>query len=104
MEDERSNRFWGTKIAMEEIIGIYEHFDGELYIVFGEGRHTETGEEIIVYKPLSDGYGNFSVTPKTVFFEEFEVAGTPSQVFRKLSEQETIEKLASLLEKSIPEL
>lgn len=32
--------------------GLYRHFKGELYRVFGAAFHTETGERLILYYPL----------------------------------------------------
>lgn len=32
--------------------GIWRHYKGNRYLVLGLGRHTETGEEVVVYIPL----------------------------------------------------
>jgi len=32
--------------------GFYKHYKGGLYFVFGEGKHTETQEKLVVYYSL----------------------------------------------------
>ena len=34
--------------------GIYEHFKGQRYEVFGIGTHSETGEALVYYRKLYD--------------------------------------------------
>lgn len=31
---------------------IYRHFKGDYYIVLGFAKHTETGEKLVLYRPL----------------------------------------------------
>jgi len=54
--------------------GKYKHYKGKYYEVIGEARHSETGEEVVVYKCL---YGDFSlwVRPKKMFLEDVEIEG-----------------------------
>lgn len=49
--------------------GIYEHYKGKLYQVLGICRHSETLEDMVVYRQL---YGDYSlwVRPKNMFEEE----------------------------------
>lgn len=37
--------------------GIYRHFKGGLYEVVGLARHSETEEQLVVYRPLSGDSG-----------------------------------------------
>lgn len=49
--------------------GKYKHFKGNIYEVIGTATHTETEEELIIYK---DEKGNFWVRPLSMFLEEIE--------------------------------
>ena len=54
--------------------GIYRHFKGNLYEVMTVARHTETEEEMVVYRAL---YGDFGiwVRPLAMFTEQIERDG-----------------------------
>lgn len=54
--------------------GIYRHYKGNLYEVIDLVKHSETMEELVLYKPL---YGKESlwVRPKEMFFESIEKDG-----------------------------
>ncbi|WP_442113341.1 DUF1653 domain-containing protein [Pseudomonas sp. NUPR-001] len=54
--------------------GIYRHYKGPEYRVFGTARHSETEEWMVVYQTL---YGDFScwLRPLTMFTETVEVDG-----------------------------
>lgn len=55
-------------------IGRYRHYKGKDYIVIGVARHSETEEELVVYR---QDYGERSlwVRPKAMFLESVEVDG-----------------------------
>ncbi|MCH8519377.1 MAG: DUF1653 domain-containing protein [Nanoarchaeota archaeon] len=60
-------------------LGIYKHYKGKEYEVLGVARHSETLEELVVYKALYDSqeFGNNSlwVRPKEMFFEKIKFKG-----------------------------
>jgi hypothetical protein len=64
--------------------GIYQHFKGQEYQVFGTAKHSETEELLVVYKPLyeTDVPVDFWVRPLTMFTEQIERDGKQLQRFR----------------------
>jgi hypothetical protein len=54
--------------------GRYRHYKGKLYVVLGVARHSETEEELVVYR---QDYGERAlwVRPKAMFEETIEVNG-----------------------------
>lgn len=60
---------------MEEIkIGRYRHFKGNEYEVIGIGKHSETGESMVIYKALY-GDGDLWVRPVKMWNETVERDG-----------------------------
>jgi hypothetical protein len=53
---------------------IYRHFKGDLYETLYEGRHTETKEELVVYKPLNSE--KIEIRPKKMFYEMIKIDNT----------------------------
>jgi hypothetical protein len=68
---------------MEITAGKYRHYKGGEYEVFFVARHSETEEEVVVYRTL---YGDFSywVRPLEMFLENVEIAGVPQPRFEKI--------------------
>ena len=62
-------------------IGVYEHYKGQRYEVFGCARHTETNEEFVVYRALYGDHGLW-VRPKAMFLETVIVDGREGPRFR----------------------
>jgi hypothetical protein len=54
--------------------GHYRHYKGKDYIVLGVARHTETGEELVVYRQDYGDYGLW-VRPLAMFMENVEIDG-----------------------------
>lgn len=65
--------------------GKYKHYKGKLYEVIGTARHSETLEELVVYKALYQPEGeNLWVRPLEMFMEEVEIDGTKMPRFKFL--------------------
>lgn len=59
-------------------LGRYRHYKGKLYDVVGVARHSETLQEMVVYKALYKtefGVGSLWVRPKDMFLEDVLVNG-----------------------------
>lgn len=54
--------------------GRYRHYKGKEYLVLGVARHSETEEELVVYRLL---YGDFGlwVRPRAMFLETVVIDG-----------------------------
>ncbi len=56
------------------IHGIYKHYKGNYYIVEDVATHTETGEELVIYRGLYDdekfGQQHLCARPKEMFLSE----------------------------------
>ncbi|MEX0724679.1 MAG: DUF1653 domain-containing protein, partial [Planctomycetaceae bacterium] len=65
----------------------YRHYKGNEYIVLGVARHSETEEELVVYR---QDYGDRGlwVRPKTMFEENIEWNGRPTPRFQFVGESE----------------
>lgn len=60
-------------------LGRYKHYKGKEYEVIGFAKHSETLEELVVYKALYQPEGeNLWVRPKKMFFEEIEIDALPA--------------------------
>ena len=68
-------------------IGRYRHYKGKEYEVLGVARHSETEEELVVYRTL---YGNFDlwVRPQAMFVETVRVDGVEVPRFHYIGEME----------------
>ncbi len=72
--------------------GFYRHYKGNEYEVIGIARHSETEEELVVYRKL---YGDHSlwVRPRSMFLESVTVDGQVKQRFEWLGEIRTKKRL-----------
>ena len=70
--------------------GKYKHYKGKEYEVIGLARHSETLEELIIYKALyeSDEFGANALwaRPKDMFFESTIVEGKKVPRFQYIGE------------------
>jgi hypothetical protein len=68
---------------MEITAGKYRHYKGGEYEVFFVARHSETEEEMVVYRTL---HGDFSywVRPLGMFLESVEIDGVEQPRFMRV--------------------
>ena len=66
--------------------GRYRHYKGNFYEVLGVARHSETGEEVVVYRCL---YGDYSlwVRPLAMFRETVTVDSRTVPRFERIEEE-----------------
>jgi len=67
--------------------GTYRHYKGKDYTVIGVAQHTETGEELVIYR---DADQCLWVRPRTMFLETVEVDGQQVPRFMRIQEPEPI--------------
>jgi hypothetical protein len=70
---------------MRVLPGRYRHYKGNEYQVIGVARHSETEEEMVVYRCC---YGDFSlwVRPLSMFLETVQLAGATVPRFTMIDE------------------
>ncbi len=61
-------------------LGIYRHYKGGEYEVIGTARHSETGELLVVYRPLYNDSGLW-IRPYAMFCEAIWLNGQSQQRF-----------------------
>jgi hypothetical protein len=66
--------------------GRYRHYKGNDYEVIGTARHSETEEEMVVYRPLY-GERNLWVRPLAMFTESVLIDGVTVPRFQYMGEK-----------------
>ena len=64
--------------------GLYRHYKGGEYEVIGVGRHSETLEPLVIYRPLYNDSGVW-LRPHAMFFGTLDVDGAPRRRFTPIS-------------------
>lgn len=74
---------------MKELVigGIYKHYKGNEYKVIGVAKHSETLQEMVVYRALYGEMGLW-VRPKTMFLETIEKDGKEIERFAFVRKEE----------------
>ena len=63
-------------------LGVYEHYKGRRYEVIGVGRHTETDESIVIYRPLYSSDVPYWLRPYSMFVDTVSINGTTQPRFK----------------------
>lgn len=66
-------------------LGLYKHYKGNVYEVIGIAKHSETLDELVVYKATYQTEGeNLWVRPKKMFTETIVLNGIETKRFEKI--------------------
>jgi hypothetical protein len=70
---------------MDLELGLYKHYKGNIYEVIGLAKHSETLEELVVYKATYQKEGeNLWVRPKAIFLDTLTLDNIKVKRFSKL--------------------
>lgn len=66
-------------------LGLYKHYEGNIYEVLGIAKHSETLEDMVVYKATYQRDGeNLWVRPLKMFMETMIIDGAEKKRFEKI--------------------
>lgn len=66
-------------------LGLYKHYKGNIYEVLGIAKHSETLEDMVVYKATYQRDGeNLWVRPLKMFMETMIIDGAEKKRFEKI--------------------
>ena len=66
--------------------GVYRHYKGNTYQVIGIAKHSETEEDLVVYRALYGAFGLW-VRPLEMFCEKVEIEGEIVPRFELVSQE-----------------
>lgn len=82
-------RFDSMRLHMEELRkGTYQHFKGKRYFVIGVAKHSETEEQLVVYKALYEDKQRLWVRPLAMFTESITRDGKTLPRFKYICDYE----------------
>lgn len=68
-------------------LGIYRHYSGKEYQVMGVAKHSETLEDLVLYRPLyKESIVDYWVRPQKMFLEDVEIDGKKQKRFTFVKE------------------
>jgi hypothetical protein len=68
------------------IPGIYRHYKGNKYEVIGMGKHTETEEDVVVYRPVYKSEIAYWIRPYEMFISDVMIDGVAYPRFSRIDE------------------
>jgi hypothetical protein len=74
-------------MVVMDLAGVYRHFKGGIYEAIGVARHSETEEELVVYRSPA---GELWARPKEMFLDQAMVDGKPVQRFTRIGDPGTV--------------
>jgi hypothetical protein len=78
-------------------VGLYRHFKGKLYEVLGVVTHSETGEDMVLYRRFSDGCVKTFVRPARMWSENVKnCVGAMVPRFDVIEDWEGVKKTAEI--------
>ena len=67
--------------------GVYRHYKGNTYQVIGIAKHSETEEDLVVYRALYGAFGLW-VRPLDMFCEKVEIGGKIVPRFELIAQED----------------
>ena len=82
----------GSMFMKKIVLGTYQHYKGKYYQVLGVARHSETLEELVVYRALyrsQFGSNSLWVRPRKMFLQKVKVDGKYVSRFKYFGRKKT---------------
>ena len=65
-------------------LGVYKHYKGNFYEVIGIAKHSETLDDLVIYKPLYESISEYWVRPISMWNEQVLIDGKSIIRFQKV--------------------